>query len=405
MRVLAERQWRYEKQVINLIASDNATPFHDALYPGQIIQEGLLGDRPFAGAAIHDEIEALASAIACRVFAADHANLQPHSCSQANQAAYHAVLQPGQPALALDFRGGGHLTHGLKSNFSGRNFRFSHFGVVDGQIDYDRCHELAQALRPPLIVCGSSSYPLQYDIARLRVIADSVGARLMLDLSHEAGLIAGGALPNVIPQADIVTMSLDKTLRGPYGGLILCRKELALAIDRAIHPGTQSSFPIAKLVHAARCLCETQTPVFREYAKRTIDAAQVLVRIFADVAGLVVTGGTDKHYLVLDVRGALAMSGREAERRLEAINILTSRQVLPNDASARSNEAGGLRIGTAWTSSRGYELNEFAELGLIIKAALTQPPTTSTVHEQRGSVARLVGRLRRNDVWSCHVAS
>ncbi|MER8513722.1 serine hydroxymethyltransferase [Mesorhizobium sp. M1060] len=397
---LGAQQMRLERSVINLIASDNALPRKFAEYPpypGHIIQEGLVGARPFAGAALHDEIERLAAAIACRVFSAEHANLQPHSCSQANQAVYHALLKPGDPVLALGFRDGGHLTHGLGINFSGRLYRFSYYHTgADGLIDYENAEALARSLQPKLIVCGSSSYPRWYNGERLRAISDLCGAVLMFDLSHEAGLIAGGALSNLVPLADVATMSLDKTLRGPFGGMILCKKALAGRVDRAVHPGTQSSFPIRRLTDSAAALIASQTPDFAAYARNTVETARVLGSALAARGAVLLTGGTDKHYVVVDTFRSYGISGAKAERALEGVDMLSSRQTLPDDASQRSNAASGLRLGAAWISSRGYLAKEAHAVAGLVHDTLTGARRRSDIREQ---VRALAGRARTLDVW------
>lgn len=403
LRQLGERQWAYEKSVINLIASDNAFPraqSDEQSYVGHMIQEGLRGQRPFAGAVLHDEIEAFAEQIACEVFDAEHANLQPHSCSQANQAVYHALLSPGDAVLALGFRAGGHLTHGLKGNFSGRFYRFTFYGTgPDGFIDYSHARDLALSVKPKLIVCGSSSYPRLLDAEKLRAITNEVGALLMLDLSHEAGLIAGRVIVNPVPFADAATMSLDKTLRGPFGGLVLSRHPLAAAIDRAIHPGTQSSFPIRKLTDAAHALILTQTKWFRDYARAVLENAKALEHRFSAHSAVMVTGGTDKHYVVLDVKATFGLSGIDAERRLESIGILTSRQSLPQDASNYAAMAGGLRLGSAWATSRGYLTPEFDEIAEIILLALAGQFGEAQMNALARRVDKLASINRVGDVW------
>lgn len=403
LRKLGDRQWKYENSVINLIASDNAYPRDqagDPCYRGHMIQEGLKGSRPFPGAAIHDEIEAFAEEIACQVFGAEHANLQPHSCSQANQAVYHALLSPGERVLALGFRQGGHLTHGLASNFSGRFYQFTSFGTgPDGFIDYTAARDLALSVKPRLVVCGSSSYPRIFEAERLRTIADEVGALLMFDLSHEAGLIAGGVFPNPVPFSDVSTMSLDKTLRGPFGGVVLTRGYLAARIDRAIHPGTQSSFPIRKLVDAAHALILTRTAGFQNYARRVLANIKAMEQTFLASGTPMLTGGTDKHYIVLDVGKGFVLTGADAERRLEAIGILASRQTLPNDGSSRSAEAKGLRIGTPWATSRGYSTDELREVASIILIALSPDIDLERLMDLQGKVKALSKRKRLGDVW------
>lgn len=395
---LGRAQEAYELTVINMIASDNVLPAWrraHAPYRGDMIQEGLVGERPFAGAEYHNRIEVLAAEIACEVFGAEHAILQSHSCSQANQAVYQALLETGAVVLSLDFSAGGHLTHGLRRNFSGRNYTFHHYGLgPDDRIDYAALGQQALALRPKLVVCGSSSYPWLYDVDRLRAVCDVVGARLMLDLSHEAGLIAAGVIPSPVAAADVVTMSLDKTLRGPHGGLILSRREHARKIDRAVHPGTQSSFPIRRLTDAALALLDTQTASFRAYGHRTVAIAQAMADELSAVPGLLFGGGPQKHYMLLDVRAAFGVSGQAAEVHLEALGLLANRQTLRRDASARMSEASGLRIGTAWMASRGYEEPEAREVARLIIDALADRRSDEVLARR---VRELVGTARDAD--------
>jgi len=401
LRALGSRQAAYERRVVNLIASDNAYPSSQADSPpycGWMIQEGLVGHRPFAGATIHDAIEELGQRVARNVFRVDHANLQPHSCSQANQAAYAAVAEPGARMLALGFRAGGHLTHGLRVNYSGRIYSFAHYGVgADGLIDYDAARDLARRVRPRVLICGSSSYPRDFDVSCLRGIADEVNALLMLDVSHEAGLIAGGAMTNPLPMADIGTMSLDKTLRGPFSAMVLCRSALADQVDRAVHPGTQSSFSIRRISDAAYALILTQTTAFQRYAKRTVENARTLAEHLLAGGAELLTGGTDKHYVVVNTAASFGLSGTDAEGVLQNLAILTNRQTLPTDGSGRSNASSGLRLGTAWITSRGYRRRDVVELADIIRAALMQNRRSRNSLKDR--VHALVDRERPGDVW------
>ena len=389
-----------ERSVINLIASDNAIPSffsNNPPYKGYMIQEGLVNRRPFAGAIFHDSIEEIAARAACKVFHADHANLQPHSCSQANQAVYHALLKPGDKILALGFKDGGHLTHGLKLNFSGRSYQFEFYGTgADGLIDYAEALDLALKISPQLIICGSSAYPRLFDAQKLRDIADSVGAKLMFDLSHEAGLIAAGVIPNPIPLADVATMSLDKTLRGPFGGAILCKDSYKDLIDKAVHPGTQSSFSVRKIADAAHALILTQESQFKAYAERTLANAKALEYAFKSYPGLLLTGGTDKHYVILDVQAIFNVTGEIAEQRLENMGILSSRQTLPRDRSAKMSMGSGLRLGTAWASSRGYGVSDFNEIADIILKALMQNEEPKQLAARTMALSQ---QKRKYDVW------
>lgn len=394
------KQQAYETNSINLIASDNLVPAWRSVnrpYDGDMIQEGIVGRRPFAGARIHDEIETVANCIATTVFRMDHAILQSHSCSQANQAVYHALLEPGDVVLALEFRAGGHLTHGMKSNFSGRIYDFQFFGVDEsGRIDYEDLRRRARDLHPKLLICGSSSYPWQYDVAFLREVCDEINATLMLDVSHEGGLIAGGAFACQVNLADVVTMSLDKTMRGTHGAAILCRTALARRIDSAVHPGTQSSFPIRRLTDAAAALLETQTPCFREYAARAVELGRSMSNAFSDAnPGCVFGGGTDKHYFLLDTKTAFGYDGTFVEKGLERIGILTNRQSLPSATSARFADAGGVRIGTAWLASAGFTTNDATAVVEIIVNYLNG---TITETEAAFSATQLAIQKRSLDI-------
>ncbi|SDP96922.1 serine hydroxymethyltransferase [Actinopolyspora xinjiangensis] len=392
------RQQTYERSVVNLIASDNIVPgwrANNLPYLGDMVQEGIVRKRPFAGAGIHDELELLAGEIACKVFGVDHAILQSHSCSQANQAVYHALLRPGDRVLALRFRAGGHLTHGMRTNFSGRAYEFEFYGVDQfGGIDYDALREHALRFQPKLVICGSSSYPWRYDIARLRAVCDEVGAALMLDLSHEAGLIAGGAFDCDLGMADVVTMSLDKTLRGPHGAAVLCRAELAERMDSAVHPGTQSSFPLRRVTDAAAALLESQTAAFTEYTSRCLALSRHLAEQFRAIDPDSVIGGGDKHYLLLDTKRAFGLDGHAAEVALESVGVLSNRQSLPTNDTDRLKDAGGLRIGTAWLASCGYDEQDTEPLADVITAVLrgTDPEKCArAVHD-------LISRERPLDV-------
>lgn len=393
-----------ERGTINLIASDNACPtsyLHDLPYRGYGITEGLVGDRPFAGSQFFDEMEAVGVEAACRLFGAEHANLQPPSCSQANQAVYQGLLKDDDRVLALDFRAGGHLTHGLRVNFSGRFFDFKFYGLdpTSGLIDYDNLAAVTKSWQPRLLVFGSSSYPRLVDFQRLRQIADSVGAYLMGDLSHEAGLVAGGALPQPFPHIDVMTCSLDKTLRGPHGGTILCKRSLAAAIDKGVHPGTVSSILMRRIFHAALALVDAHSESFREYTRRVIENAQGFVRQFSEHQNLMITGGTDTHMVILDTRKIFGLSGGDAERLLERAGILANRQVLPSDPQ-KIRESSGIRLGSAWISSRGYEISEAEHVAQCVLSLLTSPNDAEALERTSAEVRTLTSRRRVRDVWS-----
>ena len=400
-----QRQNAYEDHFIDMIASDNARSRRkvsgEFYYRGEMTQEGLFNRRPYAGAKYHDEIEEAATEIACSVFGADHANLQLHSCSQANQAAYFALLEIGDPVLSLDFKAGGHLTHGMASNFSGKLYRFHRYGTnASGFIDYDVVRDLAKKTRPKLILCGSSAYPRNSDYGTLRAIADEVEAYLMCDVAHEAGLIAAGVLESPIPAADVVTMSLDKTLRGISSAIILCKQDIANRIDRGVHPGTQSSFPVRRIAESAATLVESQRDDFLDYARRTVANAQRLSETLLDKGISLVTGGTDKHFVVADTARTNGIGGAKVENLLERAGILTNRQTVPLDKSNVFSEAGGLRVGSVWATSRGLDEDDFCILGQTIASLILCPNDEKSVYLAELSVKSLLARNRENDVWN-----
>lgn len=400
LKNIADRQYTYDHSIINLIASDNASPLDYSrldCYDTISVQEGNAGQRPFAGAVLHDEVEAYVRQVACIAFGAEHANIQPHSCSQANEAVYSAFLEPGDRVLALSYLSGGHLTHGMRMNFSGRNYEFHHFKLgANEQIDYGQVATMATRLHPKLIMCGASAYPRCYRYEALRAAADSVGARLVFDISHEAGLILGGAFPSPVGCADAVTLSMDKTLRGRHGGMILARKADAKRIDHAVHPGVQSSFAVRKLYDAGLALAQATTSEFREYASRTVAMARRCADLANMVApGCVVAGGTDKHYLIIDVFKAFNMMGTEAERLLEQAGVLSNRQATPRDSTSKIRDARGVRLGFAWMASRGFSV---ADLDILFPA-INECLSSRDVSGLSRAVTTLLRLKRPLDVW------
>ncbi len=403
LSALAKKQDAYEASTINLIAADSATPFkylHNLPYKRYAITEGLLHKRPYAGVAYFDKIEQIAVMAACKVFNAEHANVQPHSGSQANQAVYQGLLENGDSILAMSFASGGHLTHGLKINFSGRFFNFSFYDVdkKTGLIDYDEIEKIALKQKPKLIVCGASSYPRTIDFKRLRVICNKVGAYLMADLSHPAGLIAAGLFPNPFPYTDVVTLTLDKTMRGPHGGLVLCKKELQQKIDKGVHPGTQSSIPLQRIFQIALCLLDVGTKEYKSYAIRIIKNMKVLEKHFQLTPHLLVTGGTDTHMIILDTYNIYGVTGKQAEELLETIGLLSNRQVIPGE-QLKPYIASGLRLGTAWVTSRGYIEAECKQLAIIITNILKDPKNEQLKNNAKKEINILVKKRRHGDVW------
>lgn len=399
----AAKQDVYEMQTINLIAADSPTPFkylHQLPYKRYAITEGLLNARPYAGVAYFDDIEKIAAAVACKVFGAEHANVQPHSGSQANQAAYMGLLKNGDTVLAMDFDAGGHLTHGLKINFSGRFFDFKFYGInKNGLMDYDEIEKKALEYKPKMIVCGASSYPRIINFKKLKAICDKVGAYLMADISHPAGLIAAHLFPQPFPYCDVVTLTLDKTMRGPHGGLILCKEVLKKQIDKGVHPGTQSSVPLQRVYQIAQCLIDAGGNSFKKYTKQVLKNIKVLEKEFKQYPNLIITGGTDSHMIIIDTYKIFGITGKRAEELLEEVGILSNRQVVPNE-NLKPYIASGLRLGTAWTTSRGYKEKEIETIAKMILNILKDPNNLNLKEESKKTVKKLVSIKRKDDVWN-----
>ena len=375
---LLGREAERQRHQIELIASENFT-WPSVLeaagsVPTNKYAEGYPGKRYYGGCEVVDEIEQLAIDRAKSLFGAEHANVQPHAGAQANMAAYFALLQPGDTILALRLDHGGHLTHGLKVNFSGRLYSVAHYGVSreTNLVDYDEVRRLAHEHRPKLIVCGGSAYPRTVDTAEFRRIADEVDALLMCDMAHFSGLVAAGLHPNPVEHCDIVTSTTHKTLAGPRSGFVLCREEHAQAVDRAVFPGMQGG-PLEHVVAAkAACFRIAATEAFREY--------QTQVRANADAlsdeliaSGLdVLTGGTDTHLLQLDLRRT-EWTGKDAEERLDEVKLTVNRNTVPFDERPPT-VASGVRIGTPAATMRGFNEDDFREVGRIIAEALEDSP-------------------------------
>lgn len=398
----AEQQDRYDLETINLIAPASPTPlkyFHDLPLKHNAIAEGLLGHRPYAGVEGFNKIESIAAELACTLFNAEHANVQPHSVSQANQAVYQALLENGDRALAMSFDTGGHLTHGLKRNFSGRFFNFDFYGVdKEGFLDYGAIEQQALEFQPKLIMCGASSYPRTIDFERLADISKKSGAYLVADLSHPAGLIVGGRFPEPFPHCDVVTLTLDKTMLGPHGGIILCKNELSKVIDREVHPGVQSSVPLRRIYEMAQCMVDANGEWFQNYVDRVLNNMNVFEEEFGQYPGLMVTGGSDTHLMVLNTRRVFNLTGKESEETLENIGILTNRQVVPGEELS-PYVASGIRLGTTWTSARGYSAEETRAIAQTIIANLKEPDNEILQEQSRQQMKKLLVVKRKEDVW------
>ncbi|MBS4877414.1 MAG: serine hydroxymethyltransferase [Clostridiales bacterium] len=317
--------------------------------------EGYPAHRYYGGCEDVDIVENIARDRACRLFGAEHANVQPHSGAQANLAVYFALLEPGDTVLGMNLAEGGHLTHGSPVNMSGAYYNFVAYGVdpATHRIDYEKLMEQACAVKPKMIVAGASAYPRAIDFKKLREIADACGAYLMVDMAHIAGLVAGGCHMNPVPYADVVTTTTHKTLRGPRGGMILCREEFAKRIDKAIFPGTQGG-PLMHIIAAkAVCLGEALKPEFKTYAEQTVKNAQALAKGLTNRGMKLVSGGTDNHLMLLDLSEG-ELTGKELERRLDEVYITANKNTIPNEQRSPF-VTSGVRLGTPAVTTRGLK--------------------------------------------------
>lgn len=361
---------------INLIASENIASAAVREATGSILTdkyaEGYPGRRYYAGCTIVDRIEEVAIARAQELFGAEHANVQPHAGSTANMAVYTALLNPGDTILAMNLTAGGHLTHGHSINFSGRWYTIVAYGVdpIDHRIAYDTVEELAIKHKPKLIIAGASAYAREIDYARFATIAKKVGALLMVDMAHIAGLIAGGVIPSPIPHADVVTTTTHKTLRGPRGGLILCKQEYAQAIDKAVMPGIQGGPCMNSIAAKAVALHEAMQPFFARYAQQVVRNMQTLVQALQQLGHVIISDGSDTHLAVIDIR-QFGISGRQAEERLESIGIIVNRNCIPFDP-ASPMLTSGIRIGTPSITSRGMQEKEMQQLAELIHQGILE---------------------------------
>ena len=369
-----ERELHRQQQNIELIASENIVSEAVLLAAGSILTnkyaEGYPGKRYYGGCQYVDEVENLARDRACRLFGAEHANVQPHSGANANLAVFFALLKPGDTVLSMSLAHGGHLSHGSPVNISGTYFNIVPYELdpVTERIDYDRVRRLALEHHPKLILAGASAYPRAIDFAKFREIADEVGAYLMVDMAHIAGLVAAGLHPNPVPVADVVTTTTHKTLRGPRGGMILCREQYAKQIDKAIFPGTQGG-PLMHIIAAkAVAFGEALTEDFRAYQRRIVDNAATLAEELTRRGIRLVSGGTDNHLMLIDLRDT-GISGKELEARLDAVHITANKNTVPNDP-ASPFVTSGLRVGTPAVTSRGFGHDEMVSIAGFIDTVL-----------------------------------
>jgi glycine hydroxymethyltransferase len=386
-----------QKEIVNLIASENYTSRAVLEAQGSFLTykyaEGYPGRRYYGGCENMDTIEELAIGRAKELFKAGHANVQPHSGSQANMAAYFALIKPGDTVMAMNLAHGGHLTHGDRVNFSGRTYRFVPYGVnrETGRIDFPEVERLAEKHRPRLILAGATAYPRVIDFERFRRIADGVGARLMVDMAHIAGLVAAGLHPTPVPYADVVTTTTQKTLRGPSGGLILCRAELAKAVDAAVFPETQGK-PLMHVVAAkAVALYEAMQPGFVDYQRAVLENALVLATELILLGFRLVSGGTDNHLMLVDLTDT-GVTGKHAEKALDDAGIVTNKNAIPFDTRPPA-VTSGIRLGTPAVTSRGFGCEEMKRIAGFIARVIERPDDAKLREEVRGEVREMCRRF------------
>ena len=354
-----EKELERQRRNIELIASENIVSPAVMAAMGSILTnkyaEGYPGRRYYGGCEYVDVVEEIARKRACELFGAEHANVQPHSGAQANIAVYFALLKPGDTILGMNLNEGGHLTHGSPVNLSGKYFNIVPYGVdpETGRIDYEKLMELALQHKPKLIVAGASAYPRAIDFAKFREVADACGAYLMVDMAHIAGLVAAGLHQSPVPYADVVTTTTHKTLRGPRGGMILCKEGLAKAIDKAIFPGTQGGPLMHVIAGKAVCFGEALKPEFKEYQAQIVKNAAALAKGLLSRGMKLVSGGTDNHLMLLDLRDT-GVTGKELEHNLDAVYITANKTAIPNDPQ-KPTITSGVRLGTPAVTTRGFK--------------------------------------------------
>jgi Glycine/serine hydroxymethyltransferase len=383
---------------IELIASENfvSQEVRDAC--GSILTnkyaEGYPGKRYYGGCENVDIIEEIARTRACEIFGAQHANVQAHSGSQANMAVYMSVLKPGDKVLGMDLSSGGHLTHGHKMNFSGQLYEFYSYGVNKETevIDYEEVYQLAQEIKPKMIVAGASAYSREIDFARFKQIADSIGAYLMVDMAHIAGLVAAGLHQNPVPYADFVTSTTHKTLRGPRGGLILCKEQYAKQIDSALFPGIQGGPLMHIIAGKAVCFFEALEEDFRAYQRQIIRNTKALEESLREEGFRLVSGGSDNHLLLVDIKTSVGITGKVAESVLGKVCITCNKNTIPYDEE-KPFVTSGIRLGTPAMTTRGLKEEEFREIGKLISKTLKHHEDEAVLIEVKEAVLELTKRF------------
>lgn len=387
-----------QEENIELIASENYVSKDILKLQGSILTnkyaEGYPGKKYYGGCEFIDEIENMAIDYACKLFKCKFANVQPHSGSNANMAVYKALLEIGDTVLGMDLSNGGHLTHGHPMNFSGKEYNIVSYSVdkETEMIDYEEVRRLAIEHKPKMIIAGASAYSRIIDFKKFREIADEVGAYLMVDMAHIAGLVATGAHPSPIPYADVVTTTTHKTLRGPRGGLILCNdEEIAKKINKAIFPGIQGG-PLMHVIAAKlQCFTEAMEPEFSTYIENVVKNAKALAVSLEKEGIKVISGGTDNHLLMIDVKSKFGITGKEAETILDKIHITTNKNTIPNETESPF-KTSGLRLGSAAMTTRGLNEEEFTEIGHIIANALENRENEEKLEELKVEVLSLTAK-------------
>jgi glycine hydroxymethyltransferase len=393
--ILAEEH--RQQDGLEMIASENYTSVAVMQAVGSVLTnkyaEGYPGRRYYGGCEHVDVIENLARDRAKRLFGAEHANVQPHSGSQANQAVYVTALEPGDVVLGLDLAHGGHLTHGMKLNLSGKLYKFHSYGVTPDthRIDFDQVARLAREHKPKLIVAGASAYPREIPHAQFAEIAREVGAKLMVDMAHYAGLVAAGLHDNPVPVADFVTTTTHKTLRGPRAGLVLCKSEQAQGVDKTVFPGLQGGPLMHVIAGKAVCLGEALEPEFKDYARAIIANAKALAEVLLSGGLKLVSGGTDNHLMLVDVT-PLSIGGKLATQTLEHCGITVNMNMIPFD-TRKPLDPSGIRIGTPALTTRGMRTDEMRQIGRWMLEALKNPVDAAVQRRIRGEVSSLCAQF------------
>ncbi len=396
-----EEEYLRQQNHIELIASENFVSKDVLEAAGSILTnkyaEGYPSKRYYGGCQYIDVVETLAIERAKALFHAEHANVQPHSGSQANMGVYMAVLNPGDTVLGMSLDAGGHLSHGYKLNFSGMNYNFIGYGVnpQTEEIDYDELERLALENKPKMIVCGASAYSKIIDFKRIREICDKVNAYMMVDMAHIAGLVATGEHPSPVPYADFVTSTTHKTLRGPRGGLILCKEKYKAILDKKVFPGMQGG-PLEHIIAAkAVCFKEAMEPEFKEYIHQVVLNMKALVKTLQEEGFRIVAGGSDNHLCLVDLTKNCSLNGKQAEVLLDSVNITCNKNAIPFDKE-KPAYCSGIRLGSAAMTSRGFKEKEFIEVGHFIAQVLKNPEDKNLLNSIKESVVLLTKEFPYN---------